>query len=204
MFFREESRKYIRRNRLYIVDGLQAGAGVTHLSTSLCAYFSSYLKLKTAYVELAEHSALMHILTGRGELINGAVCFRYKGINYYPCAKAEQLSVIRADYQVVVADCAEVNSEDLTISDVERTFLLSNMEPWHIEDVNGYFMRYMSGSTQTQKGWQRVGTVFSRSVNKRDRDRFTEEYKIPVRYIPDIDDPFFLSSKDTKYLKGII
>lgn len=188
--------------------GLEAGAGVTHLSIALCSYCASKLGKRTAYLELHARNEISSVCpkTERSDDPESvSSCFRLHGVDYYSTMDSRTIpSLLNQGYDYLIFDSGSFTETDLSeFLRCDRKLILGSLAPWKSEKIQEFF--YLLESNHIQLG--ESSYYLMQTGNKRDLLNFSKSRHIPVQHVqavPFIKNPFCIEKEQFPFLQDLL
>lgn len=193
---RIKSIKEIRPRISIGIMGQDSGLGVTHLSIALANYIGGYLHARTAFVELGERDAMLGLSeTGVEE------SFCKKGVDYYPAVSNGDLGyILNMDYEYTIIDLG-VDSRKAReeLMRCNGKLIVGSLSAWRKSEYYDYIDRL-----EKHTGDLDMYTFLALFGDKIEIKKCRRTFKIQVKGIPFIANPFCIDEKEIPFLQSLI
>lgn len=163
--------------------GADSGVGTTHLALSAAGFAASELGIPAAVVELSDKPCIGAMDTREGE----SDFFTADGVGYYPnadCGRMPELLGGRFEYLVLDFGCKADNWHEFLRCDLR--YIVASLSPWRIGRAENFMTTHMSNQS-----FHYFSALLTITGNVYEKKNFQRKYRVPVRTIPFIADPFW-------------
>ena len=183
--------------RVIAVCGAHPGAGAMHLGFAFATYLGEIHRHRTALVEIAAESRLIHMSEGEAVIRGPSVGYRFRSIDLYPGMDAgSAIRVAGGGYEEVIIVYRFRDEIPVFSTDVRR-FVIGSARIWDRHYYRDLMKEHLSSG--------HVGETYL-AVGPTDSEirYFRREYGCELTAVPFIPNPFDLTKSAGKFISGLI
>lgn len=178
------------------IMGQDAGMGATHLAIALSCYLAGHLKQQTALAELGTGGAFRQLSP-----LGNEDSFQHKKVTWYPSLAPQELGwVYNQDYGYVVLDLgADSQMARQELARCHQRIIIGSLSPWRQERYYSYIERM-----QQEMGEIDMYTFVALFGDKIEIKHCRRTFKVPVKAVPFIADPFHVKADVYPFLHSLL
>ena len=178
------------------IMGQDAGMGATHLAIALSCYLAGHLKQRTALVELGTGGAFRQLSPMGNE-----DSFLRSKVAWYPSMAPQELGwVYSQDYSYIVLDLgsdSQMGRQEL--ARCHQRIIIGSLSPWRQERYYSYMERM-----QQEMGEIDMYTFVALFGDRIEIKQCRRTFKVPVKAMPFIADPFHANPETYPFLHSLL
>ena len=190
-----------RREREVIgIVGSKSGMGCTHIACGIANYLFSVEKREVLYLEVGQTSQLYDMVQQHFTIYEGSVVYSYKGVRYLLSANLPEAEKIVQRYRgsIIVDFGTFCDAYQNLLVRCNRVLVMGSLLPW-------CRISYEQVIKEIKKGVKDMGQMnFFYSPSTDGAAEFCRRFRISLRYMPILGDPFAMKEKDVQILRNIL
>lgn len=173
-----------------------SGMGATHLAIALANYTARWLKAQTALIEFGEKNTLAQLSNEQGE-----ESFCKRGVTYYPAVTSYELGYIyNMNYEYMILDLgADSRKAREELMRCDGKLIIGSLKPWRKANFYNYI-----NNIQKNMGNLEMITFLALFEDKIEIKKCRRTFKVQVKSVPFIADPFCVKEKEVAFLHSLV
>ena len=176
--------------------GVGSGVGTTHLAIAAANYVVNEWGIPAAVAEMGSHPCIQDLDTygQAGEH------FEMDGVGYYPQMEpADMLQLLNGAYRYLMLDmgCEESCWQEFLRCDLK--YVVASLSPWRIRQAEEFMDLHLNDNSKNY-----FTALLTVTGNVYEKKKFQRKYRVPVRTIPFIADPFRLVKDQLPFFQELL
>ena len=193
--FRRLAKRQKERNTIGFY-GVDSGVGTTHLAIATAHYVVNEWGIPAAIAEMGMQSCMRDM----DENESNSSFFVKDGVGYYPQMEPVQMvQLVNSRYRYMILDmgCSDDCWQEFLRCDLK--YVVASLSPWRVRQAENFMQRHEEELTKKY-----ITALLTVTGSVYEKKKFQRMYRVPVRTIPFIADPFRLGKDQLSFFQELL